>query len=250
MIPIFMALVGWSAKSANERNFKALARLSNQFLDLLKGMAILQLNGQIRAKTIELEQSSEQYRKKTMEVLRIAFLSSAVLEFFSAIAIAMLATYLGLSLLGDLHIGYYGQQPSLKIALFILLLAPEFYLPLRQLGNFYHAKQQAVIVGERLANCQQALIKSSFKQDTAPFHTRCHFSTLRFQNVSMKYDVNDYNSLVDINLEITAGEHIAIVGQSGAGKTTLLNLMLGFILPNNGIITIDDIATPDYDLAV
>ncbi|NNM59236.1 MAG: thiol reductant ABC exporter subunit CydD [Legionellales bacterium] len=237
LIPLFMALIGWGAKAANERNFKALARLGNQFLDSLQGMAILKLYNQTAQKTTELEQSAKTFRVKTMEVLRIAFLSSAVLEFFSAISIALLATYLGLSFLGHLNIGYYGHQPTLKIALFILLLAPEFYLPLRQLGTFYHAKQQALSVAENIMQLlsikqQQATNMLRLKEET--------FERLEFHQVSLRYPKNDYNSLENINLILTAGQHIAILGDSGAGKTTFLNLVLGLIQPTVGYISIND----------
>lgn len=246
LIPLFMALVGWGAKAANDRNFKALARLSNQFLNLIQGMAIIKICGQIQNKKNELEQSSTLFRKRTMDVLRIAFLSSAVLEFFSALSIAMLATYLGLSFLGHLNIGYYGHQPSLKIAMFILLLAPEFYLPLRQLGTFYHAKQQALIVSENVQKLLQTKLQliSDKKQNVT------EISHLYFQHVTVRYAENDYNSLDDINLTIKIGESIAILGQSGAGKSTLINLILGFIKPSSGTIFADNQDLLDCDLAV
>lgn len=233
LIPLFMALAGWGAKAANERNFKALARLGNQFLDSLKGMAILKLYNQSDKKITELEQSAKTFRVKTMEVLRIAFLSSAVLEFFSAISIALLATYLGLSFLGHLNIGYYGHQPTLKIALFILLLAPEFYLPLRQLGVFYHAKQQALSAAENLIQLLSVKYENTMRlcQGT--------FTHLEYHNVSLRYPQNDYNSLENINLTITAGEHVVIWGKSGAGKTSFLNLLLGLISPTTGYISIN-----------
>ncbi len=247
LIPLFMALIGWGAKSAHEKNFKALTRLGNQCLDLLKGMETLKIYNQTRQKARELEQSTTDFRKKTMEVLRIAFLSSAILEFFSAISIALLATYLGLSFLGHLNIGYYHHQPSLKVALFILLLAPEFYLPLRQLGSFYHAKQQAESVGENLIKFLSLKNKTEINMNSK---VQPLFSKIQLENITFCYPENEYNSLDTLNLTIHRGEHIAILGESGSGKTTLINLFLGFIQPNSGKILIDDQNFENIDLDV
>lgn len=256
LIPLFMALVGLGAKAANERNFKALARLSNHFLDLIQGMAILKNHGQIHNQSSNLQQSITALRKKSMEVLRIAFLSSAVLEFFSSLSIAMLATYLGLSFLGHLNVGYYNHLPTLKVALFILLLAPEFYLPLRQLGGFYHAKQQALTVSENLQRIllikNNEIIKNDMQDVNQVFCEtiiKSRFSTLQFHQVTMRYPTNDYDSLDNIDLKINAGEHVAILGSSGAGKSTLLNLLLGFIKPSDGYITINETNLSEIKLA-
>ena len=150
LIPLFMALVGMGAKSANAQHFKSLARMSAHFLDVLRGLVTLKLFNQSRRQAQVIAEVADEYRKRTMSVLRIAFLSSAVLEFFSSIAIALLATYLGLSFLGHIHFGYYQHGANFFAAFFILLLAPEFYLPLRELGTHYHARAQALGAAEQI----------------------------------------------------------------------------------------------------
>lgn len=150
LIPLFMALVGMGAADANRRNFVALARLSGNFLDRLRGLDTLRLFNRAKAETDQIRDSSEDFRRRTMEVLRMAFLSSAVLEFFAAISIAVVAVYFGFSYLGELNFGSYGLGVTLFAGFLVLILAPEFFQPLRDLGTFYHAKAQAVGAAESL----------------------------------------------------------------------------------------------------
>jgi len=248
LIPLFMILVGWGAQSINQKHFKALARLGNQFLDLLQGMATLKLFNVIDKKINELAQSTDDFRIKTMEVLRIAFLSSAVLEFFASISIALLATYLGLSFLGHLNIGYYHHPANLKVALFILLLAPEFYLPLRQLGQYYHAKHSAIAA----ANILMEIMNEHRRQIPPSTQHQKYLSelgkyTITVQNLCFHYPDNPKLIFNDFNLIIQPGEKIAIMGESGVGKTTLLNLLLSFIKPSSGKIIIGDHNLQDID---
>lgn len=139
-----------AAADANRRNFVALARLSGNFLDRLRGLDSLRLFNRESAETAQIAKSSEDFRSRTMEVLRLAFLSSAVLEFFASLSIAVLAVYFGLSYLGELNFGSYGLGVTLFSGFFVLILAPEFFQLLRDLGTFYHAKAQAVGVAEAL----------------------------------------------------------------------------------------------------
>ena len=143
LVPLFMILLGQTAASASQRQFVALGRMSGRFLDLLRGMRTLRHLQALPAAQAAVEEAAEDYRSRTMGVLRLAFLSTAVLELFASIAIAMLALYLGMGLLGMLPWSP-GQAPvPYQSALFILLLAPEFYAPLRQLGSDYHARAEA-----------------------------------------------------------------------------------------------------------
>lgn len=234
LIPLFMILVGWGAQSINQKHFTALARLSNQFLDLLQGMATLKLFNAIDNKISELAESTDDFRIKTMEVLRIAFLSSAILEFFASISIALLATYLGLSFLGHLNIGYYHHPASLKVALFILLLAPEFYLPLRQLGQYYHARHSAIAAASSLMD----IIEDNTELKTQYESIKSKENLITFTDITFQYPDNPNPIITDFNLTILPGEKIAFMGESGVGKTTLLNLLLGFIQPSKGTICI------------
>lgn len=143
LVPVFMALVGMGAASANRSQFLAMARMSGYFLDRLQGLATLKLFGQATQELANIDRIADGFREKTMAVLRIAFLSSAVMEFFSAVAVALVAVYVGLGLLGLVHFGP-AEHISLSEALFVLLLAPEFFMPLRQLAVNYHDRAAAL----------------------------------------------------------------------------------------------------------
>jgi ATP-binding cassette subfamily C protein CydD len=169
-----------------------------------------------------------------MSVLRLAFLSSTVLEFFTALAIAVSAVYLGFSFLGHLDFGYYSARPGLVTAFFILMLAPEFYWPLRELGIHYHARSEAMAAAGELMQIELVDEVQSGQPRTATGAPAISFACVRFAHVA------DVSVLNEINLDIATGETIAIVGASGAGKTTLLRLILGQLSPDAGHILIDN----------
>jgi ATP-binding cassette subfamily C protein CydD len=229
LIPLFMALIGMGAASAQRNQFLALTRMSGYFLDRLQGLATLKLFGQAEAELTAIHRSADDFREKTMRVLRIAFLSSAVLEFFSAVAVALVAVYVGLSLLEQIHFSF-APAVSFKIALFVLLLAPEFFLPLRQLAIFYHDRAAALGAADAILTILEQNV--GWGELTNPNGNERHCvnvspqPTIEFNHVSKSYDQRQV--LADITLTIHQGEKIALVGASGAGKTTLLNLLLGF----------------------
>ena len=140
LVPLFMILVGMGAESISQRHFQALARMSAYFLDVLQGLPTLKLFNRSKGLEKNIAAVSNNYRIKTMAVLRVAFLSSAVLEFFSSVSIALVAIYLGMSYLVYFSFGLYGAPLSLEVGFFILLLAPDFCFPLRELGTHYHAR--------------------------------------------------------------------------------------------------------------
>ncbi len=226
LIPLFMALVGIKAAEANRRNFKALERLGGFFLDRLQGMETLRLFCRTGAAQAELTQASDYFRQKTMEVLRLAFLSSTVLEFFAAVSIALTAVYLGMSFLGYLEFGSYGQDVTLYTALFLLLLAPEFYQPLRELGTYYHAKAKAVgaaesileVISQKEPEVHQG--KQSFKEQGSV--------SINARGLTVMTPRGRQPLLRDVTFTIPAGCRVGIVGPSGAGKTTLINALMGF----------------------
>ncbi|WP_272658661.1 MULTISPECIES: heme ABC transporter permease/ATP-binding protein CydD [unclassified Providencia] len=237
LIPIFMALVGLGAADANRRNFIALGRLSGSFLDRLRGLDTLRLFFREKAEIKQIRESTEDFRSRTMEVLRMAFLSSGVLEFFASISIAVVAVYFGFSYLGEMNFGSYGLPVTLFAGFLALILSPEFFQPLRDLGTYYHAKAQAVGAAETL----ETLLNSDGEQNTQQGTQTLSDDAIYIQAKQLEILSHDGVRLagpLDFNIE--PQQRIAIVGQSGAGKSSLLNLLLGF-LPYRGSITVNGV---------
>ncbi|KAE9624806.1 heme ABC transporter permease/ATP-binding protein CydD [Aeromonas veronii] len=225
LIPIFMILVGVGAADANRRNFQALARLSGHFLDRLKGLRTLQLFMRTQAEGDAIRDASEDFRERTMEVLRLAFLSTAVLEFFAAISVALVAVYFGFSYIDHLNFGSYGVKVTLFTGLFVLFLAPEFYAPLRELGAHYHAKAQAIGAAEQLLEFLEAEV-SEPAAGTAPFHAD---SPVKVEAKALEVLSAEGKVLVGpIDFTLEAGSRTALIGVSGTGKSSLVNALLGF----------------------
>lgn len=244
LIPLFMALVGNGAAEANRRNFTALARLSGNFLDRLKGIDTLRIFHQGQAEIEHIENAAEDFRVRTMDVLKLAFLSSALLEFFASVSIAVVAVYFGFSYLGDLNFGHYGTGVTLFAGFLVLILAPEFFQPLRDLGSFYHAKAQAVGAAESLVDflCyENTNAYTGMHQFTDVDHIVIHANELIILSPEGKPLAGP------LSFSIKNNEKIAIVGHSGAGKSSLLNVLLGF-LHYQGSLTINDIELKDIDI--
>lgn len=222
LIPIFMILTGLGAAEANRRNFQTLSRLSSYFLDRLKGLRTLRLFHRVDAETRIMASVSEDFRQRTMEILRIAFLSSAVLEFFASVSIALVAVYFGFSYLG--HISLV-DHVSLFVGLFVLLLAPDFYLPLRELGSFYHAKAQAIGAADTLqAFLEQDIAHVASGRNSFPDATAC---TITAENLCV-LGADHTIILGPLSFSIAAGEFVTIVGKTGAGKSSFIHALLGF----------------------
>ncbi|KEA62016.1 Transport ATP-binding protein CydD [Marinobacterium lacunae] len=236
LVPLFMALVGMKAAAANRRNFQALANLSAYFLDLVQGLATLKLFQRSQGEAQVLSEVSDAFRVRTMEVLRLAFLSSAVLEFFASVSIALTAVYLGFSFLGELNFGTWSDPVTLYQALFILVLAPEFYLPLRELGTHYHAKQEAMAASERL---KTLLDEVEQQEETGNVALGGAPVTITFRDVELIYPGREQPVLKGVNLTLAAGERIAVRGPSGAGKSSLMNLLLGFYPVSGGVLSVN-----------
>lgn len=244
LVPMFMALVGMKAADANRKNFKALQRLSGHFYDRLQSMTTIRLFDRTKAETEVMHGASEVFRTRTMDVLKIAFLSSAVLEFFTSISIALTAVYFGFAFIGELNFGDYGAGVTLFAGLFILVLAPEFYQPLRDLGTFYHAKQQAVGAAESIVEFIETdveTVRSGEKQLTDD-----KAITIKALDLEV-YSPEGQKLVGPISFELSGSQTTALVGPSGAGKTSLINAILGF-LPYQGSLTINGIERSELDL--
>lgn len=241
LIPMFMVLVGRQAAAASTQQAGALARLGGQFLDLVRGLPSLRLLGRVDAGAERLGAGAQDYRQRSMQVLRIAFLSSAVLELFASIAIAMVALYLGLALLGRFDVGHYGTPMTLDKALFILLLAPEFFAPLRQLGSDYHARAQAIAAAAVIRDVLERAPKRT-NADKTPDVQRPESAQavayIEFDDVTLQH-ADGRVALKNVSFRLERGERVLLRGVSGAGKSSILALLAGFATPTTGRILVD-----------
>jgi ATP-binding cassette, subfamily C, bacterial CydD len=226
LIPFFMILIGKGAEKLNQQQWKQLTRLGGHFLDVIQGLSTLKLFNASKREARVVERISEDYREATMRVLRVAFLSSLALEFFATVSIAIVAVLIGFRLL-------FGEM-GFESGFFILLLAPEFYLPLRSLGTHYHGRMEAIASSERIIEILQTPVPGHEKR-TVQFSDQSISIGLR--NVTFNYA--ERPAIKDISFDIPAGEHVALVGPSGSGKSTLVNLLLGFLQVEQGHILIN-----------
>ena len=238
LIPLFMVLVGRAAAQASEHRHAQLRRLGAAFIDALGGLVTLRQLGAAERFAAHLEDQSEEYRMLTMQVLRVAFLSALVLEFFAMISIAIVAVLIGFRLLwGEMH---------LRAGLFVLLLAPEFYLPLRALGGLRHTRMDAVAAARQLAALDEHATGSAAPQPAGEPIGIAAAPQIYFEAVTYLHH-GRAAGLRECSLVIPAGRVTALVGTTGCGKSTLLNLILGFARPGLGRVLIDgqDLATVD-----
>ncbi|VUT01934.1 heme ABC transporter permease/ATP-binding protein CydD [Klebsiella spallanzanii] len=243
LIPLFMALVGMGAADANRRNFLALARLSGHFLDRLRGMETLRIFHRGEAETNNIRQASQDFRQRTMEVLRLAFLSSGVLEFFTSLSIALVAVYFGFSYLGELNFGHYGVGVTLMSGFLALILAPEFFQPLRDLGTFYHAKAQAIGAADSLKTFMETPLAQAERGEKTLSDNE--MVSLEARDLLIKSPEGKMLA-GPLNFSLRAGERVVLVGQSGSGKSSLLNTLTGF-LPYDGSLKVNGIELRNLD---
>ncbi|HAT3648649.1 TPA: cysteine/glutathione ABC transporter permease/ATP-binding protein CydD [Raoultella ornithinolytica] len=245
LIPLFMALVGMGAAEANRRNFLALARLSGHFLDRLRGMETLRLFHRGEAETDNIRHASQDFRQRTMEVLRLAFLSSGVLEFFTSLSIALVAVYFGFSYLGELNFGHYGVGVTLMSGFLALILAPEFFQPLRDLGTFYHAKAQAIGAADSL----KTFMEKPLAQETRGEKILSDNELISLEARDAIIKSPEGKVLAGpLNFTLPAGKRVVLVGQSGSGKSSLLNALTGF-LPYDGSLLVNGVELRDLDVS-
>ncbi|MDA0632565.1 thiol reductant ABC exporter subunit CydD [Nonomuraea sp. MCN248] len=246
LIPIFGALVGMTTKAVTERQYRALTRLGGHFLDVVRGLPTLRAFGRARYQATVIRQVADAHRSATMRTLRVAFLSSLVLELCASLSLALVAVPIGLRLLGgtlDLH-----------TALLVLLLAPEAYLPLRAMGTRFHASMEGVAAADAAFSVldrsgDEPAPDTDGRPAAASGAPASGQPRIELENVTVRYPGREDPALSGVSLTIEPGERVALVGESGSGKSTLLNLLLGFVPPSEGRVLVDgaDLRTLDLE---
>ncbi|MGW8062082.1 thiol reductant ABC exporter subunit CydD [Streptomyces ziwulingensis] len=233
LIPVFMVLIGWATQSRMDRQWQLLSRLSGHFLDVVAGLPTLKVFGRAKAQADSVKRITGAYRQATMRTLRIAFLSSFALELLATLSVALVAVTIGMRLVhGDM---------ALYDGLVVLVLAPEAYLPLRQVGAQYHAAAEGLAAADEIFAVLEQPVPAS---GTGPVPAG---GSLSFEAVTVRYRGRTADAVTDVRLTVRPGETVALVGPSGAGKSTLLNTLLGFVRPAGGQVRIGgaDLATLD-----
>ncbi|MFH9723436.1 thiol reductant ABC exporter subunit CydD [Streptomyces sp. NPDC017254] len=220
LIPVFMILIGWYTQARMDRQWKLLSRLSGHFLDVVAGLPTLKIFGRAKAQAESIRAITSEYRQATMRTLRIAFLSSFALELLATLSVALVAVTIGMRLVhGDL---------DLYTGLVILILAPEAYLPLRQVGAQFHAAAEGLAAAEEIFDVLEEPVRDG-GTGAAPDSVR-----LELEAVTVRHAGRAEASLDAATLTVEPGETVALVGPSGAGKSTLLDVVLGFAVPEEG----------------
>jgi ATP-binding cassette, subfamily C, bacterial CydD len=230
IIPVLMMLVGSFAEGQVQAQWLALGRLSAHFLDMLHGLPTLKAFGRGDSARATVARVSEDYRDRTIKVMRYAFLSGLVLEFITAGAIALVAVELGVRLIAG--------SVSFERALFVLLLTPEFFRPLRELGQHRHAAMEGAASGKRIAEILATPEYTPVRSlPSAGMRVAITAPSISFERVSYTYPGAARNAVTNVSLLLRGGTRTALVGRSGSGKSTLLNLLMGFLEPDDGLIT-------------
>ncbi|MEJ5223425.1 MAG: thiol reductant ABC exporter subunit CydD, partial [Anaerolineales bacterium] len=235
LIPFFMILIGKAGEALTKRQYETLSRLSAHFLDSLQGLTTLKQFGASKSHARTIARASDQFRDTTLGVLRVTFLSAFALELIATISTAVVAVEVGLRLL----YGFIPFQP----ALFVLILAPEFYMPLRMLGMRFHAGMSGTSAARRIYEILDTPLPP--EPEIPAVLTSSEPSAITFENVSFTYPGETRPALRDVSLTIKAGQRVALVGASGAGKTTLASLLLRFALPSSGRISVEGVNLAD-----
>ncbi|MEU5323605.1 thiol reductant ABC exporter subunit CydD [Streptomyces sp. NPDC021056] len=233
LIPLFMVLIGWATQSRMDRQWQLLSRLSGHFLDVVAGLPTLKVFGRAKAQADSIRHITGEYRRATMRTLRIAFISSFALELLSTLSVALVAVTIGMRLV-------HGEM-DLYIGLVILVLAPEAYLPLRQVGAQYHAAAEGLAAAEEIFEVLETPVPASGTRAVSA-------GALSFDRVTVRYPGRSGDVVSDVSFTVEPGETVALVGPSGAGKSTLLNVLLGFVPPAEGRALVGGVDLTEADL--
>ncbi len=238
LIPVFMVLIGMATRQHTDRQLRTLQSLSGHFLDVVAGLTTLKVFGRSKAQVETVRQVTDRYRRTTMATLRLAFLSSLVLELFASVAVALVAVSVGLRLL-------YGHL-DLATSLFVLILAPEAYLPLRLVGSNYHASAEGLSAAEQVFEVLDEPVAAQGRVTAVP-DTAAH--SIVVEGLGVTYPGRNQPALDCVSLHIAPGQVLGVTGPNGCGKSTLLAVLLGFVTPTRGTVLVGgtDLATLDPD---
>ncbi|MEG8276234.1 thiol reductant ABC exporter subunit CydD [Streptomyces sp. AHA2] len=234
LIPVFMMLIGWATQSRMDRQWRLLSRLSGHFLDVVAGLPTLKVFGRAKAQAESIRRITGEYRRATMRTLRIAFISSFALELLATISVALVAVTIGMRLV-------HGEM-DLSIGLVILILAPEAYLPLRQVGAQYHAAAEGLAAAEEIFEVLET------PSPVAGSAAVPEGGALSFEEVTVRYPGRSADAVSRVSFTVEPGETVALVGPSGAGKSTLLDVLLGFVRPAGGRVVVGGTGLEEADL--
>ncbi|MFF9285295.1 thiol reductant ABC exporter subunit CydD [Streptomyces griseosporeus] len=233
LIPVFMVLIGWATQARMDRQWRLLSRLSGHFLDVVAGLPTLKVFGRAKAQAESIRRITGEYRQATLRTLRIAFLSSFALELLSTLSVALVAVTIGMRLV-------HGEM-DLYDGLVVLVLAPEAYLPLRQVGAQYHAAAEGLAAAEEIFAVLETPLPES---GTAAVPA----GGIAVEGVTVRYPGRSADAVTEVSFSVEPGETVALVGPSGAGKSTLLHVLLGFVRPTEGRVRIGGADLADLDL--
>jgi thiol reductant ABC exporter CydD subunit len=237
LIPLFMALIGAATRERTERQVRTLQRLAGHFLDVVAGLPTLKVFGRAKAQAAAIREITDRYRRTTMANLKVAFLSSLVLELLATVSVALVAVAVGLRLLGG-HL-------DLRTALFILVLAPEAYLPLRLLGANYHASAEGMKAAEGVFEVLERPLLAGGARKDVPDPAAV---PIEVRELTVAYVGRPRPALAGVSLRVEPGETLALTGPSGCGKSTLLAVLLGLVAPRSGSVGVGDVDLADLDV--
>jgi ATP-binding cassette, subfamily C, bacterial CydD len=235
VIPVLMILIGGYAEEHTRRQWRTLARMGASFLDAMQGLTTLKVFGRSAEEGEKVAAASEEFRRRTMKVLRYAFLSGFVLEFMTAAAIGLVAVTLGVRVIS-------GNMPF-EVAFLVLLLAPEFYKPLRELGVHRHAGMEGSAAADRIFEILRT--PARVRRGSGALDPASDGISIELSGVGYTYPESEEAALEEISLVLPAGTRTALVGRSGSGKSTLVNLLMRFVDPETGTIRANGVEITD-----